>query len=97
MTNCVIKNSTEKPVRILIKRDSTSEAFIIYPKSQKEMSKLAGAILQLPIECDLTLRYKKIVPGGFALMAKVIKSEYFKVKELQLPDVFMILKIKKTY
>jgi hypothetical protein len=30
-------------------------------------------------------------------MAKVVKSEHEKVKQLQMPDVFTILKIKKTY
>jgi hypothetical protein len=56
MTNCVVKNSTDKPVRILIKKGTSSEAFILDAKSQKEMPKLAGAMLELPVECDLTLR-----------------------------------------
>lgn len=97
MTNCVVKNSTKKPILIRIKRDTKQEDYTLDPKTSKEMPKLAGSTVEFFTECDLTLRQKKIVPGGFALLAKVVKSKHIKVKELQLPDIFTVLKIKKTY
>lgn len=95
MTNYKIKNSTDKPIALtLTTKEGAKEDHILAGKEEREIPKLAGAHVDFPVPVDITFRQKKSINGNFKLISQVSKDSKKAVMALDLPNIFIMLKIK---
>jgi hypothetical protein len=94
MTNYCIKNTFDKPIKITINKDGKKEDLILLPKEERVMPKLAGAKVEFEEPVNISFRHKEPVSKRFKLGTKVVKDMQEGVVALNIPDEFVLLKIK---
>lgn len=94
MKNNRIKNTSDVAVKFTIIKDKKKEDHILYPGEEREMEKLCGSSISFVDPVNISFRQKKPVSEKFKLGSKVVKEMKEAVKGLDIPDNFVLLKVK---
>lgn len=96
MSNFQIKNSCDHPIRFTVIKGDQKYDVIMYTDETRVMPELASSRIDFAFVADVNLRIKKPIFQKVSLIAKIVKSEQAKVKSVELPDTFVMLKVKKS-
>lgn len=90
-----IKNTSDVAIKFtIINKDNKQEDHIMYPGEEREMEKLCDSSISFAEPVNISFRQKKAISKKFKLGTKIVKEMKEGVKGLDIPDDFVLLKIK---